>query len=1049
MIRKTKITKDSVTVTWSWVEGADRYLVYWSDRDTKEEYFRRMEEIPAEGFREYTLKKSTQRSHYLRICAMAGEQKIQEETYITPVCITAVFECQEEQLEQLDRGLVAVKTKEGIFLSWRLFLQETVRVSPEKTGLEGTDFVVYRNGKAIAAVTDSTNYLDREGTADDFYAVADVVDGKEGAPCEAVHPWEKPYLDIPIQKPEGGVTPAGEAYEYSANDMSVADVDGDGACEYIVKWDPSNSHDVSVKGYTGRCFLDCYKLDGRLLWRLDMGENIRAGAHYTQFMCYDFNGDGKAEMAVKTAPGTKMTRYGADGSVLQEGYITMPEEDLKHGYSHEDSYVCSRESYYRHLVNVFAKWQDHPEVTAGHWPKTLEACFGLEELYDYPLKQADAEALVDYFLDVYAPSRSSKNKLWEFEGFIYEGPEYLTMFSGDGQELETIPFPFGRVDDGLMWGDYASNRMEPCNRVDRFLSGVAYLDGKRPYLIICRGYYTRTAMRAYGFFDGHFEVEWSVDSGFVPMENPFCDSSFGKTGTDPVYGELAGQGNHSLSTADIDGDGCMEVIYGAACIDHDGSLLYSSKGRLPDGRETRLGHGDAMHVADIDPRRPGLEIFQVFEGAEYAPYGYALREAENGEVIFGEYADKDLGRCMIGDMVPGVKGLQCWVNHTGLYDCEGHLLSKETPGSNMSIRWAADLSTQITDGADYLNQKPTGVINDMIHGTMLVPEDTLTNNGTKGNPCLVADIFGDFREEILLRTKDSRAIRIYTNTELTRHKLFTLMHDAQYRCGVAWQNNCYNQPCYTKFYYASDMDFEEVLPVLKQKPVIWLAGDSITQSYKQEARPQTGWGEHLLECLDSGSYIREQRADCPFDQEMRYEGHHMIVDNCAVAGRSSRTFREEGRLDDIQAHIKEGDYLFIQFGHNDASSSKLERYVPIETFARSLMPFIQAAKSCGAVPVLISSIALCPCEDTRTGEKGEIAKKLPEYGAVMKQLAKEEKIPFIDMGKLTKMFMERQEKPEEFYMPDHVHLSPVGAKNYAGLLAEEFKQILRKGGWGR
>ena len=142
---------------------------------------------------------------------------------------------------------------------------------------------------------------------------------------------------------------------------------------------------------------------------------------------------------------------------------------------------------------------------------------------------------------------------------------------------------------------------------------------------------------------------------------------------------------------------------------------------------------------------------------------------------------------MIGDMVPGVKGLQCWVNHTGLYDCEGHLLSKETPGSNMSIRWATDPSTQITDGADYLNQKPTGVINDMIHGTMLVPEDTLTNNGTKGNPCLVADIFGDFREEILLRTKDSRAIRIYTNTELTRHKLFTLMHDAQYRCGVAWQ----------------------------------------------------------------------------------------------------------------------------------------------------------------------------------------------------------------------------------------------------------------------
>lgn len=98
---------------------------------------------------------------------------------------------------------------------------------------------------------------------------------------------------------------------------------------------------------------------------------------------------------------------------------------------------------------------------------------------------------------------------------------------------------------------------------------------------------------------------------------------------------------------------------------------------------------------------------------------------------------------------------------------------------------------------------------------MLHPEGTSTNNGTKGNPCLIADIFGDFREELLLRTADSSAIRIYTNTELTSHKLFTLLHDATYRCGVAWQNNCYNQPCYTSFYYASDMDFKNVLKYLE------------------------------------------------------------------------------------------------------------------------------------------------------------------------------------------------------------------------------------------
>ena len=481
-MQEKNITTDEVTVRWEAVTGADRYLVYWSDRETQKERFQLMEEIPAEAVREYTLKKFTQRPHYLRICAMSGEEAIWEETYITPVTVPAMLCQQEEQLEKLNRGLVAVKTENGIFLSWRLMLWETVQVNDRKNGLTGTDFLICRNGESIGIVKDSTNYLDEDGTSDDVYAVAPVINGQQGNLCESVQPWKMPYLDIPIQKPENGRTPAGEEYEYSANDMSVADMDGDGEYEYIVKWDPSNSHDVSIKGYTGHCYLDCYKLNGQLLWRLDMGENIRAGAHYTQFMCYDFNGDGKAEMAVKTAPGTKMTRYGADGSILEERYITMPKEDLEQGYAHNDSYVCSREDYYRHLAEVFANWKEHPEVAAGHSPGTLEECFGLEKQYEYPLRQKEAETLVDYFMDVYAPEKSPENRLREFEGFVYEGPEYLTMFAGNGQEMETIPFPFPRIDDGLLSGDYAADRIEPCNRVDRFLSGVAYLDGKETHI---------------------------------------------------------------------------------------------------------------------------------------------------------------------------------------------------------------------------------------------------------------------------------------------------------------------------------------------------------------------------------------------------------------------------------------------------------------------------------------------------------------------------------------------------------------------------------------
>lgn len=715
-----------------------------------------------------------------------------------------------EQLEKINRGLVAIKVNNGVFVSWRLFVTEVTGAS--KTGLTGTDFCVYRNGEKIATVTDSTNYLDKEGTEADIYFV-EAIPGNEKS--EEVFVWENNYIDIPLKKPEGGVTLAGEAYEYSANDASVGDVDGDGEYEFFIKWDPSNSHDVSHRGYTGKQYIDCYKLDGTLLWRLDMGVNIRSGAHYTQFMVYDFNGDGKAEMAVKSAPGTKMTRYNPDGSVKGEKYVTIPAKDLKKGITNESYFVCSAKDYYEHLVKMFMGWSEHPEVKNGHWPKTLEECFEIPVKYTYPLCEQDAREMVDYFIDDFALSRSPKNELRKFEGFIYEGPEYLTMFSGSGEELDTIDFKYVREDDGLMWGDYAFKRIEPCNRVDRFLSGVAYLDGKRPYLIMCRGYYTRTTLVAYDFFGGKFNEVWAVDSGHVIMSNPFNDSSaHEEKGTDPVYGVLAGQGNHSLATADVDGDGCMEIIYGAACIDHDGSVLYSSYDYRPDGVYAKLGHGDAMHVGKFDNERPGLQIFNVFEGAGAVPYGYALRDAATGKVFFGEPATTDLGRCMVGKIDVNTPGYQFWVKDT--FDTRGNKLDVKLLGTNQRIWWSNDLTTQITDGVDYVGEKHTGVINDNIHGIMLKPEGTLTNNGTKGNPCLIADLFGDYREEIMLRLEDSSAVRIYMNTDVSEHKLFTLMHDAMYRCSVAWQNNCYNQPGYTKFYYGSDMNFEDVLNTISK-----------------------------------------------------------------------------------------------------------------------------------------------------------------------------------------------------------------------------------------
>jgi hypothetical protein len=347
--------------------------------------------------------------------------------------------------------------------------------------------------------------------------------------------------------------------------------------------------------------------------------------------------------------------------------------------------------------------------------------------------------------------------------------------------------------------------------VDRFLSGVAYLDGRHPSAVFARGYYTRSTLIAYDWDGRRLRERWYVDSGWTPMTNPFNDAPHGRDGTDPEFKTLTTQGAHSLSAADVDGDGKQEIVYGGATIDHDGSLLYSSFAVLPPGSAApgtlaRLGHGDAMHVTDVDPRRPGKEIFMVHEGGPSAPYGYALRDAATGEVVFGGYTGVDTGRGMVGDIRPDLPGLETWGSSgTGLRTSDGQLISTTTPGTNMSIRWAGDLTTQIVDGA--LAVTPTIV--DHLRGTVLTAEGTLTNNGTKGNPGLVADIFGDWREELLVRTADSGAIRIYLSTEPTPHKLATLMHDPQYRAEVARQQTTYNQPSYPSYYFAADMDFAQ------------------------------------------------------------------------------------------------------------------------------------------------------------------------------------------------------------------------------------------------
>ncbi|WP_162238998.1 MULTISPECIES: rhamnogalacturonan lyase [unclassified Rathayibacter] len=721
------------------------------------------------------------------------------------------------QLEDLDRGVVALASPDGgVFVSWRLLATEVTGSSDK--GMIGADFAVYRGAERVGVVTDSTNLHDPVGSPGDEYRVVALVDGEPGDPSAPATASADAFETLPLQKPADGVTPAGEAYTYSANDMSVGDMDGDGDYEYVVKWYPSNAKDVSQKGYTGSTYLDTYEADGTLLHRIDLGVNIRSGAHYTQFMVSDFDGDGRSEIMTKTAPGTVTLR---GGDPAQAESITLLPEDVAAGVTPADDYRLSAADYREHLIGVFEGWGTREEVTSGQWPATLEEAFGIAPTHSYPLDRAGATELVDYFLDVYAPGRSDRNDLRTFEGFILDGPEYLTVFDGEsGAELETVAYEPGRGDDGLLWGDYAYSRIEPGNRNDRFLAGVASFDGETRSAVFARGYYTRAVVVAYDWDGTSLTTRWVADSGHVPLTNPFNDTPHGREGTSPEWATLTTQGFHSLSAADVDGDGRQEIVYGSATLDDDGSLLYSSYDTLPEGSsapgtEAKLGHGDAMHVTDIDPARPGLEIFTVHEGGVGAPYGYALRDAATGEVLFGAYSGKDTGRGMIGDIDPAIPGQEVWA--IGELSAAGEPLSDTQPGTNQSIRWAADMTTQIvasTTMQDATPVTPTIVTGD---GTVLLSADgTVTNNGTKGNASLVADVRGDWREELLLPTADSSAIRIYSSTEVTDRKLTTLMHDPQYRVEVARQNTAYNQPSYTSYGLASDIDWSTV-PVLAQE----------------------------------------------------------------------------------------------------------------------------------------------------------------------------------------------------------------------------------------
>jgi hypothetical protein len=581
------------------------------------------------------------------------------------------------QAERIDRGLVAVPTGGGVLVSWRLLATDPKRIA----------FDVYRNGHKIThkPVTGKSNLLDARGKPADHYAITAIENGHAQRRTPEVAAWDTDHLDIPIQKPADGVTPDGVAYTYNANDASIGDLDGDGKYEIVLKWDPSNSKDNSQSGYTGEVFLDAYELDGTRLWRISLGRNIRAGAHYTQFLVYDFDGDGRSEVVLRTADGT------TDGAGTVIG-----------------------------------------------------------------------DAAADYRT---------------VNGYVLSGPEFLTVFNGrKGTAVTTIPYEPARG-DVCSWGDCYGNRD------DRFLAAVAYLDGHHPSIVVARGYYTRTVLVAYDFAGGQLTHRWTFDSAV--------------SGT-----QYEGQGNHNLAAADVDGDGKDEIVYGALCINDDGTVLYG----------TGLGHGDALHVGDLNPNHPGLEVFGVHEHKD-ATYGVEEHDAATGEHLFGNFTGIDTGRGASADIDPAHPGEEAWAINgawnttTGwLYSADGTLLSNTIPAANFVIYWDGDLGREILDhNWDATALVGTGTIGKWDPATqtttnLLTATGTNSNNYTKGTPALQADLLGDWREEVIWRTTDSTALRLYSTPYPSQYGFTTLLQDPLYRLDVAWQNVGYNQPPHVSYY---------------------------------------------------------------------------------------------------------------------------------------------------------------------------------------------------------------------------------------------------------
>ena len=594
------------------------------------------------------------------------------------VLLLSVSVFSQRQMESLDRGIIAIKDKGHFFVSWRVLVTDSDDLAFNLYRKSGAQKAVLLNEKSI---TGATNFVDTKANSkeENTWFVKTVLKGKEsevlGSFTIPANASAKQYLSIKLREIEG----------YAANDVSVGDLNGDGKYDLIVHM-TGKGHDNSQTGITDPPIFQAYTLDGIFLWQINLGKNIREGAHYTQFMVYDLDGDGIAELVCKTADGTTDSAGNVVGDASKD-------------------------------------WVD----------------------------------------------RDPDSKTY---GKILKGPEYLSVFDGKTGKLVTTVDYIPQRGDLAGWGGRGGSGGNDTkgNRMDRFIACIAYLDGIHPSVVMCRGYYGRTVLAAWDFKNKILTSRWTFDS--KDAENPY-----------------SGMGNHNLTVADVDNDGKDEIIYGSMCVDDNGEGLYT----------TGFRHGDAIHVSDLDLDIPGLEVFGIheIENGTTGP-GVTLFSAKDGKVLFTGSINEDVGRGVADNIDPTRKGAQCWWSGSPyLHDMKGNTIGKAPSSTNFLIYWDGDTSRELLN-SNYIDKYN--------FGRLFTAEGAVSNNGTKSTPALSADILGDWREELILRSEDNKELRIYSTTIPTNVRQYTLMHDPQYRLSIAWQNVGYNQPPHTSFYMGAAME---------------------------------------------------------------------------------------------------------------------------------------------------------------------------------------------------------------------------------------------------